>query len=61
MLDILKQNVMIDICYYLCYYHFMINPSDQHLESLEKFQLSYEHDRTWNEAKKAVKERATTE
>lgn len=38
----------------------MINTSDQHLESLAKFQLSFEHDKTWTEAKKAVRDRSTT-
>ena len=33
----------------------------KHIESLEKFQLAYEHDRTWREAKKAVKARAVKE
>lgn len=39
----------------------MIHKSDQHLESLAKFHISFEHDKTWSEAKKAIKDRSVIE
>lgn len=38
----------------------MMYEPQKHIESLSKFQLSFEHDKTWSEAKRAVKARAAS-
>ena len=39
----------------------MMDTSDQPLQSLAKFHLSFEHNITWGDAKKATKARTTAE
>lgn len=34
--------------------------TNQHIKSLAKFQLAYEHDKTWHEAKVAVRARSAS-
>lgn len=35
----------------------MINESHLHIQSLEKFPLAFEYDKSWHEAKKSIKAR----
>lgn len=57
----LIKNCSIDTKQCLCYYKSMDHESYQHNQSLAKFNLSFEYDKSWGEAKKAIKARATAE